>query len=71
MISIAETLLVPADIVFATCSVFSTTLATFTSVANRFVMIWATSTALEMAFPLAFRVRLSPPLCIWVRQART
>jgi hypothetical protein len=41
------------------------------SVANRLVRTCATSTAREIALPLAFTVTTLDPLLICVRQART
>ena len=61
----------PPVMVLLTCSVLMEMCCTFTSVANLFVNTWATSTALEMALPLAFKVTGSDPLLICVRTAKT
>ncbi len=66
-----ETLLIPPVMVLLTCSVLMEMDCTLMSVANRFVNTWATSTAREMALPLAFTVTVFDPLLICVRQART
>jgi hypothetical protein len=61
----------PPVMVLLTCSVLMEMPCTLMSVANRFVNTWATSTAREMALPLAFTVTMSDPLLICVRQAKT
>ena len=66
-----ETLLMPPVMVLLTCSVLMEMDCTLMSVANLLVNTWATSTAREMALPLAFTVTQSDPLLICVRQART
>ena len=71
MISMEETLLMPPVMVLLTCSVLMEMPCTLTSVANRFVSTWATSTAREMALPRVFTVTTLDPLLICVRQART
>jgi len=71
LISMEETLLIPPVMVLLTCSVLMEMDCTLMSVANRFVNTWATSTAREMALPLAFTVTKLPPLLICVRQAST
>ena len=71
MISIEETLLIPPVMVLLTCSVLMAMPCILMSVANRFVSTWATSTAREMARPLAFTVTTLEPLLICVSMART
>jgi hypothetical protein len=71
LISMEETLLIPPVMVLLTCSVLMEMDCTLMSVANRFVNTWATSTAREMALPLAFTVTTFDPLLICVRQAST
>jgi len=66
-----ETLLIPPVMVLLTCSVLMEMDCTLMSVANLLVNTWATSTAREMALPLAFTVTELDPLLICVRQART
>ena len=56
--------LIPPVLVLFTCSVLMEMPGTFMSVANRFVNTCATSTAREMALPLAFTVTDSDPLLI-------
>ena len=64
-------MLMPPVMVLLTCSVLMEMECTLMSVANLFVNTWATSTAREMALPLAFTVTMSDPLLICVRQAST
>lgn len=56
-----DTLFMSPVMVLFTCSVFMEMLFTLMSVAKRFVRICATSTAMEMALPLAFKVTPSLP----------